>query len=138
MEEFTDGLEITENDDSILNNDDFSSESETATETETITPASITPSPEDTQPMQGELSDVPEQLPEETPIIEESNEVPYEDLLTALTEQTEELKAVRELEEKEQDIYTTYQNMGITLIVGIGLLFGGICALILSNYLRHG
>ena len=47
-------------------------------------------------------------------------------------------KQIRELEEKKQDYYTSYQNMGFTMIVGIGLLFGCVCALILSNYLRHG
>lgn len=41
-------------------------------------------------------------------------------------------------EEKKQDYYTSYQNMSFTMIVGIGLLFGCVCALILSNYLRHG
>ena len=139
MEVFTDGSETLEEPEQVFDNSDsgdsFISEPET-TETEENETATLSPSP-DTQPEQNdETVDVVEDQPEEMPDI--SSVPSYEELLTAVTEQTTEIKAIRELEEKKQDYYTSYQNMGYTMIVGIGLLFGCVCALILSNYLRHG
>ncbi len=139
MEVFTDGSETLEEPEQVFDNSDsgdsFISEPET-TETEENETATLSPSP-DTQPEQNdETVDVVEDQPEEMPDI--SSVPSYEELLTAVTEQTTEIKAIRELEEKKQDYYTSYQNMGFTMIVGIGLLFGCVCALILSNYLRHG
>ena len=139
MEVFTDGSETLEEPEQVFENtesgDSFTSEPET-TETEENEIATLSLSP-DTQPEQNdETVDVVEDQPEETPDV--SSVPSYEELLTAVTEQTVEIKAIRELEEKKQDYYTSYQNMGFTMIVGIGLLFGCVCALILSNYLRHG
>lgn len=139
MEVFTDGSETLEEPEQVFENtesgDSFTSEPET-TETEENEATTLSPSP-DTQPEQNdETVDVVEDQPEETPDV--SSVPSYEELLTAVTEQTVEIKAIRELEEKKQDYYTSYQNMGFTMIVGIGLLFGCVCALILSNYLRHG
>ena len=139
MEVFTDGSETMEEPEQVFDNSDsgdsFISEPET-TETEENETATLSPSP-DTQPEQNdETVDVVEDQPEETPDV--SSVPSYEELLTAVTEQTTEIKAIRELEEKKQDYYTSYQNMSFTMIVGIGLLFGCVCALILSNYLRHG
>lgn len=139
MEVFTDGSETLEEPEQVFDNSDsgdsFISEPET-TETEENETATLSPSP-DTQPEQNdETVDVVEDQPEEMPDI--SSVPSYEELLTAVTEQTTEIKAIRELEEKKQDYYTSYQNMSFTMIVGIGLLFGCVCALILSNYLRHG
>lgn len=139
MEVFTDGSETMEEPEQVFDNSDsgdsFISEPET-TETEENETTTLSPSP-DTQPEQNdETVDVVENQPEETPDV--SSVPSYEELLTAVTEQTTEIKAIRELEEKKQDYYTSYQNMGFTMIVGIGLLFGCVCALILSNYLRHG
>ena len=139
MEVFTDGSEKLEEPEQVFDNSDsgdsFISEPET-TETEENETATLSPSP-DTQPEQNdETVDVVEDQPEETPDV--SSVPSYEELLTAVTEQTTEIKAIRELEEKKQDYYTSYQNMSFTMIVGIGLLFGCVCALILSNYLRHG
>lgn len=139
MEVFTDGSETMEEPEQVFDNsesgDSSTSEPET-TETEENDTTTLSPSP-DTQPEQNdETVDVVEDQPEETPDV--SSVPSYEELLTAVTEQTTEIKAIRELEEKKQDYYTSYQNMGFTMIVGIGLLFGCVCALILSNYLRHG
>lgn len=139
MEVFTDGSETMEEPEQVFDNSDsgdsFISEPET-TETEENETTTLSPSP-DTQPEQNdETVDVVEDQPEETPDI--SSVPSYEELLTAVTEQTTEIKAIHELEEKKQDYYTSYQNMGFTMIIGIGLLFGCVCALILSNYLRHG
>ena len=139
MEVFTDGSETMEEPEQVFDNSDsgdsFTSEPET-TETEGNETTTLSPSP-DTQPEQNdETVDVVEDQPEETPDV--SSVPSYEELLTAVTEQTTEIKAIRELEEKKQDYYTSYQNMSFTMIVGIGLLFGCVCALILSNYLRHG
>lgn len=139
MEVFTDGSEALEEPEQVFDNsesgDSSISEPET-TETEENETTTLSPSP-DTQPEQNdETVDVVEDQPEETPDV--SSVPSYEELLTAVTEQTTEIKAIRELEEKKQDYYTSYQNMGYTMIVGIGLLFGCVCALILSNYLRHG
>lgn len=139
MEVFTDGSETLQEPEQVFDNsesgDSSTSEPET-TETEENDTTTLSPSP-DTQPEQNdETVDVVEDQPEETPDV--SSVPSYEELLTAVTEQTTEIKAIRELEEKKQDYYTFYQNMGFTMIVGIGLLFGCVCALILSNYLRHG
>lgn len=139
MEVFTDGSETMEEPEQVFDNsesgDSSTSEPET-TETEENETTTLSPSP-DTQPEQNdETVDVVEDQPEETPDV--SSVPSYEELLTAVTEQTTEIKAIRELEEKKQDYYTSYQNMGFAMIVGIGLLFGCVCALILSNYLRHG
>lgn len=139
MEVFTDGSETMEEPEQVFDNSDSgdssTSEPET-TETEENETTTLSPSP-DTQPEQNdETVDVVEDQPEETPDV--SSVPSYEELLTAVTEQTTEIKAIRELEGKKQDYYTSYQNMGFTMIVGIGLLFGCVCALILSNYLRHG
>lgn len=139
MEVFTDGSETMEEPEQVFDNsesgDSSTSEPET-TETEENETTTLSPSP-DTQPEQNdETVDVVEDQPEETPDV--SSVPSYEELLTAVTEQTTEIKAIRELEEKKQDYYTSYQNMSFTMIVGIGLLFGCVCALILSNYLRHG
>ena len=139
MEVFTDGSEALEEPEQVFDNsesgDSSTSEPET-TETVENETTTLAPSP-DTQPEQNdETVDVVEDQPEETPDV--SSVPSYEELLTAVTEQTTEIKAIRELEEKKQDYYTSYQNMGFTMIVGIGLLFGCVCALILSNYLRHG
>lgn len=139
MEVFTDGSEALEEPEQVFDNSDSgdssTSEPET-TETEENETTTLSPSP-DTQPEQNdETVDVVEDQLEET--LDVSSVPSYEELLTAVTEQTTEIKAIRELEEKKQDYYTSYQNMSFTMIVGIGLLFGCVCALILSNYLRHG
>ena len=139
MEVFTDGSETMEEPEQVFDNSDSGDSSilePETTETEENDTTTLSPSP-DTQPEQNdETVDVVEDQPEETPDV--SSVPSYEELLTAVTEQTTEIKAIRELEEKKQDYYTSYQNMGFTMIVGIGLLFGCVCALILSNYLRHG
>lgn len=139
MEVFTDGSETLEEPEQVFDNSesgDSSTSEPKTTETEENETTTLSPSP-DTQPEQNEETvDVVENQPEETPDV--SSVPSYEELLTAVTEQTTEIKAIRELEEKKQDYYTSYQNMSFTMIVGIGLLFGCVCALILSNYLRHG
>lgn len=139
MEIFTDGSETLEEPEQVFDNSesgDSSTSEPKTTETEENETTTLSPSP-DTQPEQNEETvDVVENQPEETPDV--SSVPSYEELLTAVTEQTTEIKAIRELEEKKQDYYTSYQNMSFTMIVGIGLLFGCVCALILSNYLRHG
>ncbi|RHA50035.1 hypothetical protein DW934_03400 [Blautia obeum] len=139
MEVFTDGSEALEEPEQVFDNSesgDSSTSEPEITETEENEATTLSPSP-DTQPEQNdETVDVVEDQPEETPDV--SSVPSYEELLTAVTEQTTEIKAIRELEEKKQDYYTSYQNMSYTMIVGIGLLFGCVCALILSNYLRHG
>lgn len=104
-----------------------------------------TPPPADALP-----SPVPEEgtdgLPEEetsgtdetvAPDVTPAPVVSYEDYLAGVTAQTEELVAIKEVLAKEQEYLETYQNMGTVLIYGIGLLFGVVCALIISNYLKH-
>ena len=131
MDDFTDGLETTDN---------------TPTLPEETPEPVIEPetTPDTEQPSSSFASDLPdtaaaEELEQETEITpqEETGTISYEDLLKALTEQTEEIKAIHALEEKEQEFYTNYQNMGIAFIVSCGLLCGCICTLILANYLRH-
>ena len=138
MDEFTDGQDMTEDAEQIINDaEDFGSEPEKSGSEQV--PATSSPVQEDTDLVQNEdASDNVEHSPEPEPTVEESSELSYDDLIAVLTEQNEEIKAIHELENKRQEFYTTYQNMMFTLIVGIGLLFGGICAIILSNYLRHG
>ena len=139
MEVFTDGSETLQEPEQVFDNSESgnssTSEPET-TETEENETATLSPSPDTQSEQNDETVDVVEDQPEETPDV--SSVPSYEELLTTVTEQTTEIKAIRELEEKKQDYYTSYQNMGFTMIVGIGLLFGCVCALILSNYLRHG
>ena len=138
MDEFTDGQDMTEDTEQIINDtEDFGSETESSELEQISVPSS--PAHEDTELEQNNnASDTVEQSSEPEPTIEASSELSYDDLIAVLTEQNEEIKAIHELEDKRQEFYTTYQNMMFTLIVGIGLLFGGICAIILSNYLRHG
>ena len=143
MDDFTDGLEITEN--AITLPDETPepvTEPETTPETEQSSSSFTSDLPdtaadqEQTQEQPEQTSEELEQEPEVTPQ-EETGTVSYEDLLKALTEQTEEIKAVHELEEKKQEFYANSQNIGIAFLVGCGLLCGCICTLILANYLRH-
>lgn len=143
MDDFTDGLGTTENTDTLPEETPESvTEPETTPEPEQSS-SSFTSDLPDTAVDQEQTQEQPEQISEEleqetdvTPQ-EETETVSYGDLLKALTEQTEEIRAVHELEEKKQEFYTNYQNMGIAFLVGCGLLCGCICTLILANYLRH-
>lgn len=138
MDEFTDGQDITENAEQITEDiNDSNSETEVSETEETYVQSSLTQ--DNTQLNQNDTADAVTVSPEsEQTVIEESNEISYKDLVTVLTEHNEEIEAIHELEEKRQEFYTVYQNMLFTLIIGIGLLFGGLCAVILANYLRHG
>ncbi|MGN0280037.1 MAG: hypothetical protein ACI4C4_11850 [Lachnospiraceae bacterium] len=108
------------------------------------------------QIIQPSPSPVPDELPEELPgdvqasgsesseTVEESEpevtptpEVSYQELLEELKIQTEEIKAVHEIAEKNQEYYESYRNIGITVLIGAGLLIGSICTLIIANYIRH-
>lgn len=132
MEEFSDGQDIIDDSEQIISDSDlFESEPEQ-------NPVPVAPSI-DVVPSEQKNTDSVEQMPDESVNIEETAEqLSYDDLIKALTEQTAEIKAIHELEDKKQEFYTTYQNMALSLIVGVGLLFGGLCAVILANYLRHG
>lgn len=141
MEDFTDGLEVTDIPDTVPE-----TSQEPATETEQMSPSeqgSFSSAPSDLNDTAADQEEAPEQISEtpepeqETEVTSQEETVSYEDLMKALTEQTEEIKAIHELEEKKQEFYTTYQNFGIAFLVGFGLVCGCICTLILANYLRH-
>ena len=143
MDDFTDGLEVTDNTLTLPEeNQEPAIEPETTPEMEQPSSSFASDLP-DTAADQEQTQEQPEQtseeLEQETEVTpqEETGTVSYEDLLKTLTEQTEEIKAIHELEEKKQEFYTNYQNMGIAFIVSCGLLCGCICTLILANYLRH-
>lgn len=147
MDDFTDGLETTDNTPTLPEETpEPVIEPETTPETEQPSSSFASDLPDtaaDQEQTQEQPQEQPEQtseeLEQETEITpqEETGTISYEDLLKALTEQTEEIKAIHELEEKKQEFYTNYQNMGIAFLVGCGLLCGCICTLILANYLRH-
>lgn len=61
-------------------------------------------------------------------------EISYEELVEEIKNQTEEIKAIQEMNEEH---FQTYEHLGFVSVAGIGLLFGGICALIMSQYIRH-
>lgn len=61
----------------------------------------------------------------------------YEELLKELQMQTAEIKAIREVTDKQADHNTSMENIGFVSIVGISLLCGFVAALIFSNYIRH-
>lgn len=136
MEIFTDGTETMENPEQTENDGSEIFESEPE-----ITEPETTPSPTIPPDHQEEIEMVQDSGTDESGEqvdIHEDSSTSYEELLAVLTEQRDEIKTIHELEEKKQEYFSSYQNMGITLIVGIGLLCGCVCALILSNYLRHG
>ena len=142
MDEFTDGFNTAESDETII--DDTP---------DTETPVSEPEAPEQSSPVSdsADLTDEPEELTEpeqttETPAqttdvpeqeVAAGQEVSYDDLLKELSAQTEELKAMREIVENRQDFYDNVQNMGLVIVAAGGLICGCICALILANYLRH-
>lgn len=142
MDEFTDGLNTAESDETII--DDTP---------DTETPVSEPEATEQSSPVSDstDLTDEPEKLTEpeqttETPAqttdvpeqeVAAGQEVSYDDLMKELSAQTEELKAMREIVENRQDFYDNVQNMGLVLVAAGGLICGCICALILANYLRH-
>ena len=143
MDDFTDGLETTDNTPTLPEEiPEPVTEPETTPETEQPSSSFASDLP-DTAADQEQTQEQPEQtseeLEQETEVTpqEETGTISYEDLLKALTEQTEEIKAIHALEEKKQEFYANYQNMGIAFLVGCGLLCGCICTLILANYLRH-
>ena len=143
MDDFTDGLEINESTVTLPEETpEPATEPETTPETEqsSSSPASdLSDTAADQEQTQEQPEQASEELEQETDVTpqEETETVSYEDLLKALTEQTEEIKAVHELEEKKQGFYMNCQNIGIAFLVGCGLLCGCICTLILANYLRH-
>lgn len=142
MDEFTDGLNTAESDETII--DDTP---------DTETPVSEPEATEQSSPVSDstDLTDEPEELTEpeqttETPAlttdvpeqeVAAGQEVSYDDLMKELSAQTEELKAMREIVENRQDFYDNVQNMGLVIVAAGGLICGCICALILANYLRH-
>lgn len=139
MDDFTDGLETTDNTPTLPEeNQEPAIEPETTPEMEQPSSSFASDLP-DTSADQEQPEQTSEELEQDTEVTpqEETGTVSYEDLLKTLTEQTEEIKAIHELEEKKQEFYTNYQNMGIAFLVGCGLLCGCICTLILANYLRH-
>lgn len=149
MDEFTDGLNTAESDETII--DDTP---------DTETPVSEPETPEQSSPVSdsADLTDEPEELTEpeqtteapaqttETPAqttdapeqeVAAGQEVSYDDLMKELSAQTEDIKAMREIVENRQDFYDNVQNMGLVIVAAGGLICGCICALILANYLRH-
>lgn len=140
MDEFTDGLEITENDTLIESPTDTEPvlEQETPEQSSSVSDSTdLTDEPEKlTEPEQ--VTETPEQsteIPEQE--VTADQEISYEDLLKELSAQTEEIKAIHEIEINRQEFYDNIQNMGLVLVAASGLICGCICALILANYLRH-
>lgn len=88
------------------------------------------------QEQQTEASDEVQSETEVTPKPEPSvtPEISYEELVEEIRIQTEEIKAIQE---KNEEHFQTYEHLGFASVAGIGLLFGGICALIMSQYIRH-
>lgn len=86
--------------------------------------------PDQGQEASDEVSPETEVTPESTV----TPEVSYDDLLEEIKNQTEEIKAIQE---KNEEHFQTYEHLEMASVVGIGLLFGGICALIMSQYIRH-
>lgn len=108
------------------------------------------------QIIQPSPSPIPDELPKELPVdvqasgsepsettegleseVTPTPEVSYEELLEELKVQIEEIKAIHEIAEKNQEYYESYRNIGITVLIGAGLLVGCICTLIIANYIRH-
>ena len=142
MDEFTDGLNTAESDETIIDDTPDTetpvSEPEAPEQSSSVSDsADLTDEPEElTEPEQttespAQTTDVPEQE------VAAGQEVSYDDLLKELSAQTEELKAMREIVENRQDFYDNVQNMGLVIVAAGGLICGCICALILANYLRH-
>ena len=73
------------------------------------------------------------QEPESSPV----SVADYEKLLEELKAQTDEIKAIRLVTDQQPDHEQTMQNIGIVSIVGLSLICGFIGALIFSNYMRH-
>lgn len=138
---FTDVVTTPEPTPDIEYGDDFSDTpvyDETPPPVETPPPSEPLPSPVPEEGTDG----LPEEDTSETdemaaPDVTPTPVVSYEEYLAGVTAQTEELVAIKEILEKDQEYLETYQNMGMVLIYGIGLLFGVVCALIVSNYLKH-
>lgn len=83
---------------------------------------------------QTETSDEVQSETEVTPEPSVTPEISYEELVEEIKNQTEEIKAIQE---KNEEHFQTYEHLGFASVAGIGLLFGGICALIMSQYIRH-
>ena len=96
--------------------------------------SSSVPLPTTLPDQEQEASDVVSPETEVTPEPTVTPEVSYDDLLEEIKNQTEEIKAIQE---KNEEYFQTYEHLGTASVVGIGLLFGGICALIMSQYIRH-
>ena len=123
MDDFTDGLETTDNTPTLPEETpEPAIEPETTPGTEQSSSSFASDLP-DTVADQEQTQEQPEQTSEE---LEQETEVTPQ----------EETGPVS-YEEKKQEFYTNYQNMGITFLVCCGLLCGCICTLILANYLRH-
>lgn len=103
-------------------------------EQETQTSSSVplpTTSPDQEQT---EASDEVQSETEVTPEPSVTPEVSYQELIEEVKKQTEEISTIQE---KNEEHFQTYEHLGFATVAGIGLLFGGICALIMSQYIRH-
>ena len=90
-----------------------------------------------TAPPDQEQTEVSDEVQPETVVTPEPSvtpEISYEKLVEEIKNQTEEIKAIQE---KNEEHFQTYEHLGFASVAGIGLLFGGICALIMSQYIRH-
>lgn len=83
---------------------------------------------------QTEASDEVQSETEVTPEPSVTPEVSYQELIEEVKKQTEEISTIQE---KNEEHFQTYEHLGFATVAGIGLLFGGICALIMSQYIRH-
>lgn len=149
MDEFTDGQEVTENQEQNTVPEQIPGEQE-QTDSQEEQSSSLPPStdiPEDvlTDPVDQEEQDIPsdlEAVEQEAEITQEPETSPapvmdYEELLEELKAQTEEIKAIRAVTDQQPDHDQTMQNIGLVSIVGLALLCGFVAALIFSNYMRH-
>lgn len=148
MDEFTDGQEVTENQEQNTEPEETSDGQEQADNSEEQ--SSSLPSSKDaedvlTDPVDQEEQDIPsdlEEIEQDAELTQEPEATPtpvtdYEELLEELKAQTEEIKAIRAVMDQQIDHNQTMENIGLVSIVGLALLCGFVAALIFSNYMRH-
>lgn len=150
MDEFTDGQDVTENQEQNTVPEQLPDDQEQMDVTEDQS-SSLPPStdvPEDDfheDPVDQEEQDISSDLETAEQAAEitqepEASPMPvadYEKLLEEMKAQTAEIKAIRLVTDQQPDHEQTMQNIGIVSIVGLSLICGFIGALIFSNYMRH-
>lgn len=137
MDEFTDSPEMTDEQEQNTLPEETAGGQEQA-DSQEETSSSLPPSDQTDQEIPADLEDA-EQDAELTQEPEASSvpAIDYDSLLKELQAQTEEIKAVHEVIDRQADHDQSMENICIVSVAGIGLLCGFMAALIFSNYMRH-